>query len=747
MMLKQHYRLFFILFVSAMLLGLAISPVGELKQEPRPAEAHVMQKMAVLQIPFTVNEGQVDEEVSFYARTMGGTFFVTRDGEMVYSLGSGKGDSERGSEEKKKEERVAVLKERLLDALKIHPQGEERAETKVNFFIGSDQSKWKTDLPTYNSVSLGRVYENIDLSLKAYGKKVEKVFTVQPGGKVGDIRLGFEGVESVSVNAEGDLKVEIPTRELGARNSELGTAEGRIRFSSPVAFQEINDKRKGIQVTYDVRGRGTEYGFRVGEYDPRMPLIIDPKLEYSTYLGGSGDEHGNGMVVDNQGSIFIAGDTTSSNFPTKNPYQGTHHGGGRDGVVTKLNASGSAVIYSTYFGGSGDDVAQGIAVDGSGNVYICGFTGSADLPILTPYQGTYRGGTHDAFVAKLNAAGNALVYSTYLGGNNWDAAVAIAADASGNAYVCGGTMSVDFPTGVSPYQGSLKGVGDVFVTKLSPAGNSLIYSTYLGGTGGECLASSQGFTIDASGNAYICGYTTSTDFPTLTPYQGSYQGGTYDGFVTKLNATGDALLYSTYLGGSGEDYAYALAIDDSGNAYIGGLTGSGNFPTLNAYQGTYQGGTRDGFITELSPSGNNLIFSTYFGGSGEDYVMAIAIDQSKNIYVAGLTASTNLPTKNAFQEGFQGGSYDAFVSKFNPACNSLQWSTYLGGNGLDEAQSMTVEKGDVYLAGTTSSSNFPTKNPYQGAYGGGSYDAFVAKISPVTKAKMNYFSPVHNLKE
>jgi hypothetical protein len=413
--------------------------------------------------------------------------------------------------------------------------------------------------------------------------------------------------------------------------------------------------------------------------------------------------------------------------------------------LAKLNPSGSSLLYSTYLGGSGLDQIgpTGLAVDVSGNAYLVGATTSTDFPTLNPYQAAYGGGDQDAFVTKLNASGNGLVYSTYLGGTSGEHGYAITVDASGNAYATGDTYSTDFPT-LNAYQGvNNLGPKDAFVTKLNAAGNGLLYSTFLGGAAG--YEEPRAVAVDSSGNAYVAGFTTASDFPTLNPFQGTY-GGVLDGFVTKLNAAGNALVYSTFIGGSNEDYVQGLGIDQSGNAFLVGITSSSNFPTKNPYQGSYQGGSYDGFVTAINSTGNDVIFSTYLGGNGSDKGLGIAVDQTGSIYLAGETYSTNFPLKNPIQGSYQGGG-DIFVCKFHPSGNALAYSTYLGGTGEDRGRPVKVNQGEVHIVGFTASTNFPLQKPYQATYGGGTYDAFVAKISPVTKAKMIYFSPVHNLKE
>jgi len=329
-------------------------------------------------------------------------------------------------------------------------------------------------------------------------------------------------------------------------------------------------------------------------------------LVYSTYLGGSGEDWGRGTAVDSFGNAYVTGYTYSPNFPTVSPLQATHGGGSYDAFVAKLNAAGSALVYSTYLGGGGDDRGYGIAADSFGNAYVTGYTGSGNFPTVSPLQATHGGGTYDVFVAKLNAAGSAVVYSTYLGGSGDDQGNGIAVDSFGNAYVTGYTNWTNFPT-ANPLQPAFGGNWDAFVAKLNAAGSALVYSTYLGGSSYDC---GYGIAVDSSGSAYVTGYTTSANFPTASPLQATYgAGGGWDAFVTKLNAAGSALVYSTYLGGSGDDFGDAIAVDSSGKAYVTGHTSSTDFPTANALRATKAGGYYDLFIGKIAEAGGECAYS------------------------------------------------------------------------------------------------------------------------------------------
>ncbi len=461
--------------------------------------------------------------------------------------------------------------------------------------------------------------------------------------------------------------------------------------------------------------------------------MIDPVLTYSSYLGGSRHESGQSIAVDSAGNAYVTGDTTSADFPTASPLQPSFGAGIGEVFVTKLNASGSGLVYSTYLGGGAGNWGTGIAVDSSGNAYVVGNTTSTDFPTAKPFQAINKASPnarYSSFVAKLNAEGNRLLYSTYLGGSveNWGYGIAV--NSSGNAYVTGSTLSADFPT-AAPFQADNKATPKTetvtaYVAKLNSAGSALVYSTYLGGSDGD---SGQGIAVDSRGNAYVTGYTSSADFPTVKPVQASNRGD-FDAFVAKLNPDGSALVYSTYLGGGGVDYGYAIAVDSFGNAYVTGRTYSADFPTANPLQASY-GGELDAFVAKLNAAGSALVYSTYLGGSRYDEGNSIAVDSSGNAYVTGVTFSINFPTASAFQATCGGcSSYaDAFVAKLNAIGSALVYSTYLGGSGVNYGYGIAVDSfGNAYVTGETSSTGFPVAYPLQPS-AHGSFDVFVTKIS------------------
>jgi hypothetical protein len=606
-----------------------------------------------------------------------------------------------------------------------------------NYFIGNDPTKWKTDVPHYAQVEYAGVYPGVDLIFHGNQRQLEYDFVVAPGADPGRIRLAFKGAAGLRIDKDREL---IVTTKNGHE----------IHQYSPAIYQEIDGARRKVPGGYVIKKGTREVGFKVSAYDRNRPLVIDPVLAYSTYLGGTTaspgspiDSGAQAIAVDTAGNIYVTGFTSTTDFPTANPEQPVYGGGLYDVFVTKIGSSGSTLIYSTYLGGMNDEKAFAIAVDSAGSAYITGFTQSPNFPTTpTAFQpvsttGILPTNSSDAFVTKLSPGGNALVYSTFLGGNtNAENGFGIAVDSSGSAYVTGTTASIDFPT-KNPYQPMLSSGGlrvDAFVTKFSPDGTGLVYSTYLGGGGsGGGLSESginegYGIAVDSSGSAYVTGTTDSSAFPTQNPLQPNLAGD-FDIFVTKFSPAGNTLVYSTYLGGSKAESGFGIAVDSSANAYITGKTASLDFPTVNAFQPGFAGGNEDAFVAKFNPDGSALVYSTYLGGSGsEGNLSRIVLDSSGNAYIVGSTDSTNFPTANAIQSARAGPGDNAFITKLNAAGKGLIYSTYLGGNSLNLGFGIAADAaGNAYIAGQTWSGNFPTVNPFQGSLRG-TDDAFIAKI-------------------
>ncbi|MFX0092330.1 MAG: SBBP repeat-containing protein [Candidatus Hodarchaeota archaeon] len=452
---------------------------------------------------------------------------------------------------------------------------------------------------------------------------------------------------------------------------------------------------------------------------------MDSETEiFSTFFGSSGqDWWGCCMAIDASGNIVVAGSTTSRDFPMLNAYQENHAGGEYDVFIAKFSPDGQSLLFATYFGGSGEDHGWDVAVDTTGNIVVTGYTDSTDLPTMNAYQEN-NNGSWDAFIFKLSADGQSLLFTTYFGGSDNDWGHGLGIDHADSIVIAGMTTSSDFPT-LNDIQGDRRGSVDAFVARFSADGQSLIFATYLGGNGEE---EEYGVAFDAMGNVVVTGLTTSSNFPRVNAYQQNYGGGFRDVFVTKLSADGQSLIFSTFLGGLGEECGLAVGVDSMGNVVVTGMTRSTNFPTVNAFQGSHNG-RDDVFISKFGADGQSLIFSTYFGGSSNDQAMGVAFDNTDNVLITGETSSSNLPIVNATQSS-QGGLTDVFVTMFSSDGQALNFSTYLSGRNADQGRDVAADAtGKIIVAGTTTSNNFPTRNAYQGSYGGNG-DIFICKFVP-----------------
>ncbi len=738
-------------------------------QAPNPSV--LPRSYGLLPLAFEANRGQTGPGVRFVARGEGYSLLIG-ESEAVLSLH----DSAACTTANSQARRVAAkcmprserLRMRLVDAGaenafpvrsgRAEATGESLLPGRVNYLIGNDPAKWRTGVPTYRRVRLIQVYPGVDLLYYGNQRRLEYDFEVAPGADPRAIRMHFDGA---------DLKLD------PKGNLEIALTDGKVVFERPVIYQDGDGGRRTVSGDFRLLDHST-MGFRLGAYDRSRPLIIDPVLSYSTFVDGGTIT---AVAVDTAGNAYVTGageqiTTTAGAFQGKD---NNTSGYGGNAFVTKLDPTGTTAVYSTYIGGSGQypdesgpppsgagDGGAGIAVDSAGNAYLTGFTYSPDFPVknaVQPGNNATRYGNDNAFVAELNPAGSALVYSTYLGGSGCgngegDGGTGLALDAMGAVYIVGITCSPDFPTTAGVFQPSSPAsfdTLDAFVAKISPGGASLVYSTYLAGSGGAYGA---GVAVDGSGNVYVTGTTYSTDFPVTT---GAYQskdraGNGTNAFVTKLNPAGSAPVYSTYLGGTGGgtytnplgnstlegDGGNGIAVDSAGNAYVTGIAGSTDFPvTSGAFQPKDGAalGVPNAFITKLNATGSALVYSTYLGGSGGtghaqsqpgigDSGIAIAVDSAGNAYVAGAAGSTDFPvTAGAVQtvnHAAASGSTNAFVAQLNPAGTGLLYSTYLGGSGtvnysgLDYATGVAQNGvGKIYVAGIADSPDFPTS---AGAY-------------------------------
>jgi hypothetical protein len=657
-------------------------------------QSEAVGQYAKLPVSFIPNRGQADPQVRYHAQGSGYSFSFTDD-KAVISL--------------TKAERTQALALSFMDANprpRIEPL--HRAPGEVNYLTGKGH---QTHIPMYAVLVYRDLWPGIDMVFKGRDGRLVYEFHVSPGADPRQIRLAWQGASGLSLGRSGDL--------------EIKTLHGVLTDARPRSYQESSGHRVAVSSAFTLTGSNS-YRFSLGRYDRREPLVIDPSLAYSTYVG-SGPSYA--IAVDSAGNVYITGAngpfTTTSGKPfptTPGAYDTTPPQGGTDAFVTKLSADGGSLVYSTYLGGNDFDEGHGVAVDSSGHAYLTGWTQSTDFPTTPGAFLIVPNTTLDptnAFVTKLSADGSSLDYSTYLGGGNSDRGVGIAIDPSGHAYVTGSTASNDFPTTLAAYDTSLSGQ-DAFVTELSASGSLLLYSTYLGGGGSQDYPAS--IEVDSGESAYVTGSTAAADFPT-TPgaYDTTINGPSpyVDAYVTKLNPGGSSLAYSSFLGGATDDSAYGIAVDSNGSAYVTGTTGAAGFPTTpGAYDTSSSGG--DSFVTKLSQDGSSLAYSTYLGGSGYDQSGGIAVDGSGNAYIGGQTSSRDFPitpgaadTTNGAPTPCQGGDNDLFVTRLSAGGGSLAYSSYLGANGCGNAdeglRGIAVDSdGAVYVTGYAGQPDFPT---------------------------------------
>lgn len=656
---------------------------------------------------FEVNRGQTDRRVAFLSRASGFNLFLTSD-EAVLVLKNQAQGSVKGRQRGKVATSVLRMKfvggnpaPRIL--------GLEELPGRSHYFLGNKPAEWRTNIPHFAKVRYEAVYPGVDVVYFGRQGELEYDIVLGPGASLENIQLVFEGATAVRIDGQQDLIVSTPA--------------GDLRQPRPQVYQQINGVKRRIAAGYVLRG-SHQVGFQVGRFAPDSPLVIDPVLIYSRTMGGSADNAGIGVAVDPLGNVYVTGWTESMDFPLANPSQGTLMGV-RDAFVSKLDATGSTLIYSTYLGGDDVDEALSIAADASGSATVVGETASTDFPTVRPLQPAFGGGNSDGFIVKLAPAGS-VIYSTYIGGNGDESVNGIALDNSGYAFITGPTSSSNFPV-TGALQPVLRGFQNAFIGKLKPDGSAFLYSTYLGGTSYDEAVD---IAVDSAGSACVTGITQSPDFPLANALQPVFGGGISDAFVTKLSPTGSTLVFSTFLGGSGNEDGFATATDIFGNVYVTGWTDSADFPVMNAVQPVYGGGLSDVFVTKYNPVGSALIYSTYLGGSGADEAGGIAVDTAGDAHVAGSTDSDDFPVSNPLQPDFGGGDSDAIVFKLTATGLSLVYSTYLGTAGSENAVRITVDPaGNAYVVGTAVSPDLsmPSSRLQTAS---GTVNIYVAKIAP-----------------
>lgn len=716
---------------------------------------------------FEVNEGQADLEIKYQARGDGYGIFLTRD-QAVFTLGdrgrradsiAARQGKWRSFQKERADNAPASVRMRIVGGDRSAAiTGLNPLPSKSHYFIGNDRTQWRSNISHYSKVQYKDVYPGIDLVYYGNQRQLEYDFIVSPGADVSRIKLGFAKANQVRIAENGDLA--------------LATESGEMRQRKPVIYQDSEQGRQPIEGRY-VIDADRQVGFEVDRYDATKPLVIDPVFVYSTYLGGSDIDIGNGIKTTKDGEAVVTGITYSMDFPTEKPLQAAPVAIG-EAFVTKFKANGE-LVYSTYLGGDGEDVGFTISVDCDGAAYIAGGTDSTNYPTTEDAAQTAKGGRIDGFVTQLSPAGDEILYSTYLGGQADESINSIAVDSDKKIYVAGETTSNDFPT-LCSFQDSLKGASDAFFTKIDPNCGDLVYSSYLGGSGQE---TSFGIDVDQNGGLYVTGFVSSNDFPTEKPFQPQLGGGV-DAFVAKFNSSGECLEFSTYFGGAGDEGGFGIGFDSSLNVYVTGFTNSLDFPTNSDNPGTY-GGDDDAFLAKFDSCGE-LKWSQYLGGAGGDQAYTLAVTESGTVYIAGRTFSSNFPTKDPIQANFgvaksslkaltaaapavgreggvaarfsrDGGGFmnriaqltkattqtpleattatafrDGFLARYKTT-GELAFSTYLGGANDDEVFSISLDDhGSVYLTGVTASDDFPTKSAFQSALKGIA-DGFVVRIS------------------
>lgn len=653
-------------------------------------------------VPWVENAGQWQEEVLFYAPTFSGNVIINKAKEILYALPV---DSTSGY----------VLKERFVGTTKQHmtqaPYGEERTTTHFNYFIGKDATSWQTNVPAYEVLNMGEIWEGVALKLNAHSNNVEKLFYVTPNAAPSSIQIEVDGAEQLQLSQNGELIVITPV--------------GPLRYSAPVAYQWIHGEKQLVKVAYQIKGKNS-YSFTVADYDLNYELIIDPLLA-STFIGDGGNDWGNALAVDESGNVFVTGYTWSDNFPTTAGSYSEPFNGVKDAYVSKFSNDLSTLLVSTFIGGSSWENGLAITVESTGEVIVSGATGSANFPIAgAAYDNTYNGGSNDVFVCKFDNDLSTIIASTFIGGGDDDYGYDLTLDQAGNVFVTGRTESTDYPS-TGGFDATFNGgFEDVFVTKLNNGLSALLASTYIGGSTDE---GADAIVTDDAGNVFISGFTYSDDFPTAGMAYDSTHNGSGDIFVAKFNNNLSVLSAATFIGGTNFEESHAIALDSSQNVFIAGYTGSAEYPSTPGVYDEAFNGNHDAIITKLNNELSEILASTFIGGANDDDCYGLVIEGAENVFIAGISFSTDYPmTGNAFDDTHN-GERDIFFSRLSFDLSELLESTYLGGNDNDWALDLTIDNaGSVFIGGGTYSGDFPIQgSPYDDSYNERE-DAILAKI-------------------
>jgi hypothetical protein len=667
-------------------------------------------------LAFTRNDGQFGEETRFRAEAGGVTIFLC-DNEVAYLFNrdthellegdfAGAGEIPHKFNRPRYKKEFALLKARFIGANEdVQIVAEDLLPHYNNYFLGNDPAAWRTDVPNYSAITYRNIYSGIDLKYYGDGKSLKYDFIVHPGSDPSRIEIRYDGAEELSVSPNGDL--------------EAVTKFGPAYEKAPYIYQEINGVRHEISGRYEVKNNGS-FGFALdSSYNPSYPLIIDPELVFSSYLGGESVDNCTCIAVDSDRCIYIAGGTNSFYMPVYSAFQDEFQLGMWDGFIAKFSPSGHSLIFCSYFGGSGNETIWDIDIDGNDNLCLTGQTGSHNFPILNAYLDHVINFSGMGFITKFVPAGNALIFSTYVGGSESDACYALDLDDQDNIYVAGYTASSDFPM-VDPIFGVFNNLSDGFVAKFTPDCLNLLFSTYIGGSDTDQIFDIK---IDNFGGIHMAGSTYSQDLPLIRPPLPQYGVGS-DGFAAKISPSTDSLDYSTYIGGIGTGDAFCIEADSNGNSYVAGWV-SYDIPLLNPFDSIRYG--YEAFILGFYSYGDSIIYGTYYGGSYAEIIYDIKISNNGNIYISGYSGSEDMPLANPYDDDLAGES-DCFIAIVSNGGDSLIFGSYFGGSGYDEGQGIDIDSaGNIYISGFTNSTDLPVVNPCFGSYNNGQ-DAFFAKF-------------------
>lgn len=655
-----------------------------------------------LPLYFEPNQGQAHPQVEFLSRGNASLSYLTSR-EAIFTVGG------------------SPVKMHLTGASSSKPEGIDRLPGTSSYFRGQDKTKWHTAIPQFAKVRYREVYPGVDLIYYGTGGNIEYDFQIAPGADPARIHIAYEGTTRLRLDRNGDLI--------------LSTKTGELRQRSPKVYQDIDGHRAEIAVSYKLDGR-KNVGFTLAAYDRSKPLIVDPVLQYSTYFGGPGEDGGDAVRVDAAGNVYL-GLTLAMPQSDANPFSSsaTNSGGPFEGAVVKFSPTQNAILFVAHVGADGNTLTKALAIDAAGDMFLAGSTTSADFPLVNPIVPQNSGASAFGgmpFLTKIAADGTTLLYSTYFGGSGADNIQGLALDTTGNLYLAGEATSSNFPILNALYPSGQNAYS--FLAKISPAG-ALIFSTLYPGTAGATAVA-----VDSTG-VYMAAQAVSEWFPLTNSIQTARTpiqppNGPIVGAV-KFALDGQSVFYSSMFGGTLGETPFAAAVDAQGNFYIAGLTSSTDFPVVNAVQNTL-GGDEDGFIAEVSPTGNSLVFATYLGGTGQDDIVSMALDSAANIYVVGTTLSANFPVLNSGATSIQKAAgqktpYYAFVTAYSPGGKSMLYSMLVGGSQQEVAHAVAVDgTGNVYVVGESSSPDLPvTSNAYQKSFGGW-WDAFMMVLGPTS---------------